>query len=374
MNNMLDSISKPTLLLDSERAQRNLDHLLRKTTEQKIILRPHFKTHQSHLIGRWFRDVGIDRITVSSIDMAEYFAADGWQDITIAFPVNTRQLPQIQTLSEQCKLGLIVLDPGTVQILGENLKHPVDLWIKIDVGTHRTGLLPEAHGQIQSILDAIQQFNQLHFSGFIAHAGHTYQARSAGAVQVIYNQTLQQLTALRIQYQSHFPDLKISVGDTPSASVVDEFGAVDEIRPGNFIFYDLMQEQIGACAFDDIAVAMACPVVAVHPDRLQWIIYGGAVHFSKEFIVLENGNKCFGRMVNPAGNSWTTDNASQNPYLISLSQEHGVVQCTPATFNLYKPGDLSLWLPVHSCLVADAVAQYFSVEGRLVDHFRTCKS
>jgi len=33
---------------------------------------------------------------------------------------------------------------------------------------------------------------------------------------------------------------------------------VDEIRPGNFVFYDLMQYRIGSCSVGQIAVAMAC--------------------------------------------------------------------------------------------------------------------
>jgi len=83
-----------------------------------------------------------------------------------------------------------------------------------------------------------------------------------------------------------------------------------------------MQEEIGACTLDDIAVAMACPVVAVHPDRMQWIIYGGAIHFSKDFLTLDGGRKCFGRMVDIDGETWDAESTWRNPYLISLSQEH----------------------------------------------------
>ena len=79
---------------------------------------------------------------------------------------------------------------------------------------------------------------------------------------------------------------------------------VDEIRPGNFVFYDLMQAQIGACSLDDISVAVACPVVARHPERSQIVIYGGAIHFSKEQLRLANGAPSYGRLARLTPNSW----------------------------------------------------------------------
>ena len=99
---------------------------------------------------------------------------------------------------------------------------------------------------------------------------------------------------LKKVYEIDFRICVFRLGILREHHMVGQFGPVDELRPGNFVFYDLMQEEIGACTLDDIAVAMACPVVAVHPDRMQWIIYGGAIHFSKDFLTLEGGRKCFG--------------------------------------------------------------------------------
>jgi D-serine deaminase-like pyridoxal phosphate-dependent protein len=103
---------------------------------------------------------------------------------------------------------------------------------------------------------------------------------------------------------------------------------------------------------------------------LQWIIYGGAIHFSKDSLLLNAEKKCFGRMVDAEDISWSVENTTENPYLISLSQEHGVVQCNERNFHMHKPGDLSLWLPVHSCLTADAMGEYITLTGDPIDHYR----
>ncbi len=365
----LDAIKQPALILDEQRCRRNIQQMARKVAAQQIVLRPHFKTHQSIRIGEWCREEGIQAITVSSVGMAQYFAKAGWDDITIAFPVNLRELEDIVALSSQVRLSLLVLDPETVSRLGNAVSNTLSLWIKIDVGTHRTGLLPDDFVTIGQITDAIGQFPNLSFEGFLAHAGHSYQTRSKEEAQRVYDASLRLLLNLKQKYASVFPHLKISLGDTPGASMVDSFGEVDELRPGNYIFYDLMQQQIGACGFDDIAVALACPVVATHTDRLQWIIYGGAIHFSKDFLQLTTGEKCFGRMVNEDGRSWSVDQVEKNPFLVSLSQEHGVVQCSEETFQLYKPGDISLWLPVHSCLTAESAGGYVTATGENLDHY-----
>ena len=74
-------------------------------------------------------------------------------------------------------------------------------------------------------------------------------------------------------------------------------------------------------------------------------------------------------MVDMNTETWSVSRVASNPNLVSLSQEHGVVQCSAETFHLCKPGDISLWLPVHSCLTAEAAGEYVMTNGEKVDHF-----
>ena len=68
----LPTIEKPTLLIDPIRVQNNIRRMAEKARRQNVRFRPHFKTHQSALVGEWFRDQGVSAITVSSVDMALY--------------------------------------------------------------------------------------------------------------------------------------------------------------------------------------------------------------------------------------------------------------------------------------------------------------
>ena len=88
-------IIKPTLLIDRKKCQSNISRMVNKSLKYNLNLRPHFKTHQSAIIGELFKDFNINTITVSSVSMAIYFEKHGWKNITIAFPVNILEIDQI---------------------------------------------------------------------------------------------------------------------------------------------------------------------------------------------------------------------------------------------------------------------------------------
>ena len=99
-------ITEPTLILDKKRCLANIEKMANKAKRNNINFRPHFKTHQSAEIGSWFRNFDVTSITVSSVRMAKYFAANGWNDITIAFPVNILEIGQINELALKISLNI----------------------------------------------------------------------------------------------------------------------------------------------------------------------------------------------------------------------------------------------------------------------------
>ncbi|GAB3539844.1 DSD1 family PLP-dependent enzyme [Pontibacter brevis] len=359
-------LTTPTLLLDKKKSLNNIRRMAQKAKENGVRLRPHFKTHQSAQVGMWFRNYGIDTITVSSVKMARYFANHGWNDIMIAFPANVLEMDSMNELASRIKLHLLAVNEETVEALAIGLKHPVQLWVKIDTGYRRTGVLANNHTVLDKLLSKIKESDKLEFGGFVVHDGHTYKQTDVYAIQTIHNTSVYQLQLLRDRYVGQFPNLQLSIGDTPSCSILDNLTGVDEIRPGNFVFYDLMQQRIGSCSFDDIAVCVACPVVAKHQKRGEIIIYGGSVHFSKDALQQEDSSMLYGRVVEFTNDGWTTPVSGID--LVSLSQEHGVIKATPEQFEKYHIGDMIGLLPVHSCLTADLMKGYMTTDGEILEH------
>ncbi len=364
-----DSIEKPTLLLDEQTARHNLQRVAEKARRAGIRFRPHFKTHQSAEIGEWFRAEGISAITTSSVDMALYFAQHGWEDITIAFPANLRQAETIAGLARRVKLGLLVESVEAVQRLAAAMDAPVDIWLKIDAGAHRTGLPSEptrlAAPVAAQVAQAVKAAPQFKLRGLLTHAGHTYRARGAEEVCRCYQESVTRMAVLRDALgEMGFGKLEISVGDTPGTSLCADLGPVDELRPGNFIFYDAQQMQIGSCGWQDVAVALACPVVAKHPERGEAVVYGGAIHLSKDFL-MEGDRRAYGYVCLPGDAHWGAP--LPGAYVSGLSQEHGILHLEPGDLASLCVGDLVCILPAHSCLTVTLMQRYLTLDGRWID-------
>jgi len=358
----LTRIKKPVLLLDEEKARENIKAMKSKADREDLIFRPHFKTHQSAAIGEWFREAGINRITVSSATMCRYFMDNGWDDITVAFPVNPREADDFNRIARKINLNILVSDYEQFVAFAEKFNEDANILIKIDTGYRRSGIDWNSYPDLMRIYDLVNETPNLRIMGFLTHSGHTYTVKGEEKVLEIYNDTRAKI--LHTKEVAPFNNAIVSIGDTPSCSIATDFKGIDEIRPGNFVFYDLMQVHIGSCNAGQVAVALAAPVVSVNRHYNELIIYGGAIHLSKEFITGMEGEKIYGRAYLLSDNGW--DITSEVGYVKSLSQEHGIVQLTDTDNCRIKPGDLIAVIPVHSCLAADLIKSYVTLEERII--------
>ena len=357
-------ITRPTMLLDRQRVLRNVERMATKARLSGVALRPHFKTHQAPGVGEWFRDLGVTAITVSSVDMAEVFAACGWRDITIAFPANVRQVEQIDALAREIRLGLLVDSLETLDALTRALTRPVRAWIEIDADYGRSGLRGDDTAAIVSVAAAIADAPLLDLAGILTHAGQTYHAPSADAVRAIYAETASKMQRVADQLRTQgFGPVAVSVGDTPGCSLVEDLGGVDEVRPGNFVLYDAQQLRIGSCSEQDIALAVACPVVARYEYRNELVIYGGAVHLSRDTVKDSNGRSSFGYVARVTDSGWGP--LIPGAVVSRVSQEHGVVSMPTEDLRAAAVGDLLAVIPAHSCLTVNLMREFRTLEGDL---------
>lgn len=359
------SIDSPTLVLNESICRRNISRMVEKAKINQLKLIPHFKTHQSHIVGEWCKSFGIDEITVSSIKMAEYFSSQNWKNIHIAFPFNPLAVQRLNKLAQKQQLSIQLVNAEVTAFLADSLEHEVGFFIEIDAGYGRTGVEVSDFGLIEAIMRKAQSTNKLKFKGFYIHAGHTYHADRLG-IKAIHEKTKAALHMLKDKYISEFIGLVTRSGDTPSCSIMDKFEGIDEIGPGNFIFYDLTQAKIGSCTKEDIAVALAVPVVDIRKDRHEILVHGGGVHLSKDVLTNPDGSSNFGEMVFFDQDGWKTP--STPSFIKSISQEHGIINASDSLLQKVKIGDVLGILPVHSCMTADCMGSYLSTKGEKIDH------
>ncbi len=343
----MDNIKTPALVVKESICRKNIKTMTEKSRKSNVIFRPHFKTHQSLKVGQWFRDEGINKIAVSSFSMAQFFAGDGWNDIMVAFPFNPREIDVLNRLSDKINVSILLAGNETLPLLTRKLKNTVDFYVKIDVGSKRAGYQTDSVIQIEKLLDMADMNNNLNFRGFVAHAGHFYNLKSVSQIRKEYKKYVKNLQTLKNYFTRRYPDIIISWGDTPSCTVLDKFEDVDEIRPGNFVYYDFMQLKAGICKPGDIAITVAAPVVAKYADRHEIIIYCGAIHLSKDYVIVDK-KPVWGMVLSYTKDGWQFP--KKPAYVKRVYQEHGIISMEHNDFFSVNVGDLAAIIPVHSCL------------------------
>ncbi len=347
--------NNPKIFIDSNRAKANLKAVFENPQFSGVSFRPHFKTHQSIDTGVLFRKSGIKKITVSSLPMAEYFAAGGWDDILIALPLNPNQFAQYNTLAAKIKLHLLIDNNEVLSLALSKLKNPVSFYLKADVGYGRAGWPAENTKEFLKALKLISKNGTHSFSGILSHFGNTYSARSVEEIVDINLSSITRLVVLKEYIETQTgKSCPLSIGDTPSLPqyTPEMLKNISELRPGNFVYYDMMQVALGTCKITQVAAALECDILSLYPDRNEVLLHAGAVHLSKEVCMMPDSKPGFGALVRLHEDR--IGKVITDCYVDRISQEHGILRVTPEFFEEFHIRDTIGILPVHSCLMVAA--------------------
>ena len=358
---MLD-LQTPAFLVDRKVVQRNCGKMRDKAARSNVAFRPHVKTHKVPEIGRMQHGGNIGPITVSTLAEAERFAGEGFRDITYAVPIAPDKLERAAGLAATIdRLNILIDTPGALHALENH--HAArgttfDVFLKVDCGYHRAGVDPDSSDSVRLAL-ALAKSPAIRFHGFLTHAGHSYHCRNVDEIRRIAEDETSAVTRFRSRVGKS--SLIRSIGSTPTASVVDRFEDTDEVRPGNYVFYDAFQATIGSCKLEDCAASVLTTVVGSYPERNTAIIDAGALALSKD---------AGPDHIDPRFGYGVVCDTTLKPLtvrLIALSQEHGKIEG-----DAELPVGMRLRIiPNHSCLTAAMFDVYHVVDGgRVVDEWR----
>ena len=356
----IHDLPTPALLLDAAVLERNLRRMQERTRELGVSLRPHLKTHKCVEIARAQTALGAEGVTVSTLYEARVFADHGFEDITWAFPLPAARASDVAELGRDCRLGVVLDHDSAVDAL-EASEADVAVWLKVDCGYGRAGLSPTS-GELARLAARVSASTRLSFAGLLSHSGHAYHARSPrDAARIGESERSVMVGAARSLAASGIPVRAVSVGSTPTLAHVRDYEGVSEVRPGNYALYDFTQVALGSCGPEDCAATVLATVVSSHRDRNRSIIDAGALALS-----LDPGPKhvkpSYGRLYDVSG---STGGLRHNARLVSLSQEHGIVDRPLPVASRVRV------LPNHSCLTIACFDAYHVVEGeQVVDSWR----
>ncbi len=364
----LDDIPTPSLVLDLAVLRRNTRAMADRMTAFGVNLRPHCKTAKSADVARIATEGHSGGITVSTLREAEYFADNGFTDITLAVQLNPAKLPRAAALQARgVDLGIITDDETVAQHIVDTAKETnthFAVYIDIDTGYGRSGVLPDSDALL-AIGRILNDSPNTSLRGVLTHAGQSYGPSDEAAIAAIAeDERARTVAAAEHLRAAGLPCPVVSVGSTPSMRFARSLEGVTEARPGTYVFNDLMMVGRGICTRDDIAATVLTCVIANHSERNHALVDAGALALSNDtgansdtmpgvgygIITLPDGSTPWGELI-----------------VRNVSQEQGWLGMRDTTQKV-PTNDLPIGtrlrvLPNHTCVTCSAHDQYYVIDG-----------
>lgn len=372
----LAALSTPCLLLDESRLQRNIDRMNVKANMHGVQLRPHVKTAKCTEIVRRIFNGGTGPITVSTLREAEYFFADGFDDILYAVSMVPDKVARAAALVRAgARLRLVVDDLDSARGIAAAAQREgvvFELLVEIDADGHRAGLKP-GETRIVEIAQLAQASAHLKFAGVMTHAGASYDCAGAPALRA--HGKLERDAVVQAAEQLRAAGLAcdcVSLGSTPSVSFVESLAGVTEVRVGVYVFNDLVQSNLGVCALDDIALSVLTTVISHKRDTGRLIVDAGGLALSKDHGTASQAiDYGYGQVCREDGT------LLPGVFVREVNQEHGLIAASNAAgadalFDTLPIGTRLRLLPNHACMTAAAYDSYHVVNGRGLQSWPRC--
>jgi D-serine deaminase-like pyridoxal phosphate-dependent protein len=366
----IHSIKTPGLLLDVGRVKKNAKKITEIAKRNNVRLRPHIKTHKCIEVARIQTAGHNGAITVSTLAEARVFAANGFSDITYAVPIEPGKFGEaIELVRSGITLNLLTDDAATVVQLDNAAGHAgvkFNIFLKVDCGTHRCGIEPHSAEAIE-IPRQITDGANLNFAGILTHAGHSYDVSPKEEILQVARHERDSMIELADRLRSEGIEVPIvSIGSTPTINHIDHLDGIDEVRPGNYIFFDAFQASLGSCGFEDTALTVLGAVIHRDRTRRRLVVDAGAIALSKDRGPVGIDPSCgYGHVLDLEGDE-------TRMRVTSLSQEHGEIQApNDEIFDRFRVGSRVRILANHSCLTAAQHSHYNVLEnGEIVDQWK----
>ena len=368
----LETLKTPSLVLDIAKVKRNAERMSRRIKQFGADLRPHIKTHKCIEVARIQTAGHSGAVTVSTLAEARSFAANGFTKITYAVPIESGKFNEAIEISRDCELSLITDDSDVPDQLNDAAKQAnvqLNIFLKVDCGYHRCGVEP-TNPEATEIPRRISDASNLRFAGILTHAGHSYNCQTKPELLALAKHERDVMADFGEALRKEIGQVPIvSIGSTPTITSVDHLAGIDEVRPGNYIFFDAFQATLGSCSLDDCALTVLAAVVhraSGEGDRRKVIIDAGAIALSKDRGPVGLNPDCgYGKVLDLSGKDL-------NLTVSEMSQEHGIIIAKDENiFDRLRVGSRVRVLANHSCLTAAQHSHYNVLEGEnIVDHWR----
>ena len=348
----IEDLPTPSVLVDLDVLEKNVRAMQDRARSAGVKLRPHAKTHKSPEVARLQLSAGASGLTLAKTSEAEVFAALGFDDVFLGYPVfGADKARRLLVLADKIRLAVGVDSLEGARSLGgvfhaAGRRLPVRL--KIDCGYNRVGVPPETAVETAR---RIADVPGLEFAGVFTHGGQGYAGRTPEEVAEAGHHegrvVAETADAIRA---AGLPVDEVSLGSTPTVrSAISESG-ITECRPGTYVYNDFSQVQLGSAKLEDCAMTVLATIVSA-PAADRAVCDAGSKTLSSD--PLRPAGAGHGRIL------------GRDSRIARLSEEHGVIGVEPG--ESFRVGERVRILPNHACIVSNLHDRLVAVRGGRVE-------
>ncbi len=320
----VEDLDTPSLLVDLDGLEDNLDRYQNYFDEHGIGLRPHVKTHKCLAIAHMQMRRGAMGITCQKVGEAEVMVGGGVAgDILIPFNIIGRQkLTRLVALARRTRLTVAADSEYTVQGLSDaGTAAGVDLGVIVELDCGRTGIGPPVAAV--DLATKIDQAPGIELRGIMTMPATVGQ-------RPLIQETLAVFDQRGLQYPI------VSGGSTPGAFKAHEIPELTEYRAGEYPVGGVGHLKGGTHSVEQCAGRVLMTVVS-RPGEDRAILDGGSKSLSGATYREEDGSSSMGYIVE-----------YPDARIAGASEEHGHVDLS-ACERKPEIGERVQVLPVHPC-------------------------
>ena len=239
-------IDTPALVIDLDAMARNLARMAAFASQHQVRLRPHAKMHKSAVLASMQMAAGAVGVCAQKTAEAECLAAGGVTDIFISNEViSPAKLARVAVLAQRLaqaggRLSIAVDSAMGIATLATAMaaaETRIDVFIEIDVGQRRCGVLPGAPAL--ALAQQIALHPLLRFAGLQAYHGAAQHFRMAAERRAAIKRVTHEVaeTVALLEAQGFAVDLVTGAG-TGTFSLEAGSGVFGELQAGSYLFMD----------------------------------------------------------------------------------------------------------------------------------------
>jgi D-serine deaminase-like pyridoxal phosphate-dependent protein len=358
-------LATPAILVDEPVLANNIGSMQTRADQLGWWLRPHFKTHKMPAIAQRQLDEGACGLAVATLSEARVMLEAGFKDIQVANQViHPSALREFRSLHHQVTITCAVDSYEGVRRLNralEGCQKPASVLIEVNTGLNRAGVA--SVDEALALSHFIQEQPHVKLTGLMTHGGQSYGADHPSVLQAQAQHEKAQIEHIAQTFQAEgFKLDTVSIGATPLTPYLASSEMINELRVGNYVFYDRSQVALGTTHEGHCALTVLTTVIS-KPQAGRAIVDAGSKALTTDQGAHGHGKlQGFGEVVGKSAN------------VSKVSEEHGIVHYDPLSTD-FQVGELIEIIPNHACPVVNLFDQAFLIQhGEVIGQYQVTAS